>query len=166
MALRNAVKATLLLDEEPPRPRADDMAAIVDAPAPLAQPTSIATPRAAGDGFLAATWHQRAEALCAMAETLPSKGSWSLISKIAALYDEIARDAGWREEEEAAPSPDDRRCEEPPPENEPPAADEPVIADEPPLADEPPALAAPPVPERLAFPRRALPGRSMPRRRA
>lgn len=86
-----------------------------------------------------------------MADTLPCKSSWSLISKIAGLYDELARDAGWTE-----------------PEDLPPAALRPE--DEPDAADEPPApapLADPPPPERMSFPRRPLPlGRAFPRRRA
>ena len=176
MAFRTAVKASLLLDEEEPRARLKEAGAIPDAPPPpVAMPPlenpkpenpkpENPKPRGSGDALRAAAWHQRAEALCAMAETLPSKSSWSLISKIAALYDEIARDAGWCEEEaeEAAPPPEAPRLEEPR------AADE-LGVDEP-LADESPAVAPPPAPsapERLAFPRRPLRLRpAMPRRRA
>jgi hypothetical protein len=157
MALRKAVKATLI-EEEQPRSRFAEAAPIVDEPAPAArvtaQPLQKATARPASDAVLAAAWHQRAEALCAVAETLPSKNSWSLISKIAALYDEIARDAGWRPEEDAPPPAANLRGEAPP------------AADEPPLADERQPLAPPPPSEGIAFPRRSLPGRSLPRRRA
>ena len=142
MAFRNAVKAALLLDPEQPRPRSDDASPIAETPA------SAAKPRAAGDAGPAAAWHRRAEQLCAMAEALPSKPSRALISKIAALYDELARDAGWREEAAAAPPAADSRREEPPQ-----------------AEDAAPARAAPP--ERGAFPRRPLPSaRAVPRRRA
>jgi hypothetical protein len=154
MALRNAVKATLIEQEEP-RSRFGEAAPIDEpaaAPQVAEQPLRKAKPQASDESFLAAAWHRRAAELCAMAETLPSKNSWSLISKIAALYDEIARDAGWHEEDEAAPPADELCGEEPP------------AADDPPLADEPPAVAPPP--ERIAFPRRPLPGRTLPRRRA
>jgi hypothetical protein len=160
MALRNAVKASLLLELEQPRSRFDEADATLDAPAPVAPPAPMTTPApvakrpaekakpASGEAFLAASWHERAEALCALAETLPSKGSWSLISKIAGLYDELARDDGWCEEEEAAPPPEEPRLEEPETEAE------------------PPAVAPPPAPPPIAFQRRPLAGRSVPRRRA
>lgn len=88
-----------------------------------------------------------------MADSLPSESSWSLISKIAGLYDEIARDAGWSEEDA-------------PPVTDPGAADEPEI-----LADEEPEILAPPAEPRpapaCAYPRRPLPsGRAIARRRA
>ena len=161
MAFKNSLKATLMeLDQ--PRSRSDEADALVDAPpvAPrplenIAQP--VAKPRASGEAFLAATWHARAEELCAMADTLPSKDSWSLISKIASLYDELARDAGWSEKEEAAPAPVETCLED-------------LQLEEAPSADaEPQALAPLPelsLPGRAAFPRRPLPGRSIPRRRA
>lgn len=151
MAFRNSVKATLLFEEEQPRSRSDDPPPIFAPPAESAPLAHVAPPPAADDASLGATWHKRAEELCAMADTLPCKSSWSLISKIAGLYDELARDAGWTE-----------------PEDLPPAALRPE--DEPDAADEPPApapLADPPPPERMSFPRRPLPlGRAFPRRRA
>ena len=157
MAFRNAVKATLLLDQEEARPRSDEAGAIFETPAPLAKRVPSVKPRAAGEAFLAATWHRRAAELCAMAETLPSKSSWTLISKIACLYDELARDAGWAEGEDAAPVPDELHLDEPQAEGEPQPDEE---------------LPAPVLPrelrtsERAAFRRRPLPGRTIPRRRA
>jgi hypothetical protein len=116
----------------------------------------VAPPKPPEAAFLAATWaatcHARAEELCALADTLPSKSSWSLISKIAGLYDELARDAGWAAPE--TPPPEALRLEEAP-----------QIEGEPLLEEAP---AADPRPEdRIAFERRPLPqGRRLPRRRA
>lgn len=135
--------------EKPATPRQVDSSA-KPAPAPQAKPPA--------EAFLAATWHARAEELCAMADTLPSKASWSLISKIAGLYDELARDAGWTESETPVVEP--LRLEE--------AA--PAMDDAPLLEEDPPALALlaePLPPDRAAFARRPLPlGRRFPRRRA
>ena len=176
MAFRNSVKATLLLEPEQPRSRSEEPAPIFK-PQP-APPPSVAqrpsdnvaqrvwknvVPRKPEDGFLAATWHARAEELCAMADTLPSKNSWSLISKIAALYDEIARDAGWSEDE-VLPAPDPGAAVEAP---EALAAEETEIAE--PVAAEEAELSAPPAepPATRAFPRRPLAfGRPVARRRA
>ena len=92
-----------------------------------------------------------------MADTLPCKSSWSLISKIASLYDELARDAGWSEPE---PPP----IEAPRPEDEAPAIDEPQARTPPPALA---PLADPPPQEPISFPRRPLPlGRPFARRRA
>ena len=156
MAFKNSLKATLI-ELEQPRSRSDEAEAIVDTPPVAERPLEntakpVTKPRASDEAFLAATWHARAEELCAMADTLPSKDSWSLISKIASLYDELARDAGWSEEAEIAPAPVEMCLENPQPEEAPPA-------------DAEPQAIAPPV-ERTAFRRRPLPGRSIPRRRA
>jgi hypothetical protein len=162
MAFRNSLKATLLLEEaEQPRSRLAEAgpnfeAAPVAEP-PRAKPPRVAPPFAASDTVMAAAWHRRAEELCAMADTLPCQSSWSLISKIASLYDELAREAGWSDAEgsasEAPRSADEARAEE-----------EPLAAEEPP-APTPPA--DPPPPARISFPRRPLPlGRPVPRRRA
>ena len=119
MALRNSVKATLLSELEQPRSRSDEPRPTVEEPAPApsiakrplestaqrplestAQRPSETTaqqiaPPAKNEACLAAAWHARAEELYATADTLPCKTSWSLLSKIASLYDELARDAGW-----------------------------------------------------------------------
>ena len=113
MAFRNSVKATLLFEEEQPRSRSDEAPPIFGPPAESAPLARVAPPPAAEYAPLGATWHKRAEELCAMADTLPCKSSWSLISKIASLYDELARDAGWSEKEEAVPAP---VADPPPPE--------------------------------------------------
>jgi hypothetical protein len=180
MALRNSVKATLLSELEQPRSRSDEPRPIVEEPAPApsvakrplestaqrplestAQRPSETTaqqiaPPAKSEACLAAAWHARAEELYATADTLPCKTSWSLLSKIASLYDELARDTGWTGPE--APAPDEVRLEAPQAEEELPAAEEPQALAPP--ADPPPA-------ERVALPRRPLPlGRRFPRRRA
>jgi hypothetical protein len=149
MAFRNAVKATLLSELESPRPDFDEADAMVEAPAPespIAKP-----PHPSDEAFLAAAWHRRAEELCAMAETLPTQSAWSQISKIARLYDEIAREAGWSAEEDTLP------CAE-------------LCLEEPQAEAAPPTLAPlpePPPQARAAFRRRPLPsGRPIPRRRA
>ena len=49
------------------------------------------------EAFPASSWHARAEALRAMAVTLPSKTSGVMMSKIAKLYDQFAHEAGWVE---------------------------------------------------------------------
>lgn len=165
MAFKNSLKATLLTEPEQPRSRSDEADPICDAP-PVAEQRPFGNaatnapavakpamkPRASADAFLAATWHARAEELCAMADTLPSKDSWSLISKIASLYDELARDAGWSEDEEGGPAAVEVPLEK-------------LQTAEVPAADAAPEALAPP-PERAAFRRRPLPGRSIPRRRA
>src|SRR5690348_13615200 len=56
------------------------------------RPRSNARPTE-GHAFLASSWHARAETLRAMAGTLPSKPSGALMPKIAALYDQFAREA-------------------------------------------------------------------------
>ena len=172
MAFRNAVKATLLETEEL-RSRSDEPGLIVDAPEPVApppaekpaaprqvdstaKPAPVAQAKSPPEASLGATWHARAEALCAMADTLPSAASWSLISKIAGLYDELARDAGWTEPET--------------PVLEPLGLDEaaPAVDEPPAVEDSPPApLADPPAQDRVTFARRPQPlGRRFPRRRA
>jgi hypothetical protein len=170
MAFRNSVKATLFLEPEQPRSRAAEPGPLFDAtttitePAPVIQPAPViesvpVAPRPVSrEALLAATWHARAEALVALADTLPSKGSSLLISKIASLYEVLARDAGWCEETEA-PAQMELRLEAPP------AADESQGEDEPPAEEESPAA---PSPEQYrAFPRRPLPSaRAVPRRRA
>jgi hypothetical protein len=130
-------------------------------PSPVAKAPAAPTP-VKHDASRAAAWHARAEQLCAMADTLPCATSWSLISKIAVLYDELARDAGWTVPGALAA---DNACLE-----EPPADDELQMKEEPqalaPPAAEPPQ-AEPPQAERAAFSRRPLPiGRRFPRRRA
>jgi hypothetical protein len=164
MALRNSVKATLLSELEQPRSRSDEPRPTVEEPAPapsvakrpLESTAQQIAPPAKNEACLAAAWHARAEELYATADTLPCKTSWSLLSKIASLYDELARDAGWTGPE--APAPDEVRLEAPQAEEELPAAEEPQALAPP--ADPPPA-------ERVALPRRPLPlGRRFPRRRA
>lgn len=171
MAFRNAVKATLLETEELCS-RSGEPDVIVDAPEPVApppaekpapprqvdgtaKPAPVAQPKSPPEASLGATWHARAEALCALADTLPSEASWSLISKIAGLYDELARDAGWTEQETPMLEP----LEEAAP-----------AMDEPPAAEDPPASAplADPLPQdHVTFARRPQPlGRRFPRRRA
>jgi hypothetical protein len=137
MAFRNSVKATLLLEDDQPRPRFDGPDPYFKAPPPRLPLPS------ADDARAAAAWRARAAALRAMAETLPSKTTQPLISKIAALYDDIAS--------EAVPAPPDAS-----------AADDS-------LAEKIPAIAPPADPQPvapIAFARRPLPlGRSFPRRR-
>jgi len=125
-------------------------------PPPVAKAATATPPQAKHEVPLAAAWHARAEQLCAMANTLPCETSWSLISKIAHLYDELARDAGWTEPEALAP--DAVRLEAPPAEEDLQAKEErPAAA---PQAADPPE-------ERTTFSRRPLPlGRRFPRRRA
>lgn len=143
-ASKNIARPALANVAEPPVENVAQRASASPAkPAPVAR-AAPAPPQAKHDVFLAAAWHARAEQLCAMANTLPCETSWSLISKIAHLYDELARDAGWTEPEALAP--DAVRLEEPP-------AAAPQVAD--------------PPEERIAFSRRPLPsGRRFPRRRA
>lgn len=123
-------------------------------PSPVAQAATV-PPLIKSDTSLAAAWHARAERLCAMAGTLPCTSSWSLISKIANLYDELARDAGWTEP--GACAPDNVHLEEP------------EAGEEPPGKDEPPTVvsqADPSASASVAFSRRPLPvGRRFPRRR-
>jgi hypothetical protein len=151
MAFRNSVKATLL-EMEQPRLRSTEHDAIffeAPAPAPIIEPAPVITPppvvvRASLDDALsAATWHARAEALRDLADTLPSKTTRPLIPKIAALYDQVACNAGWSEPDALAP--DDLGLEDEPP----------VVA---PHAD---PVAVPRPAERSAFPRRRMlaPGR-------
>jgi hypothetical protein len=155
MAFKNSLKATLL-EQEQPSPSSDahpifEEPALTSPAAP--QPPERSVPRAAvkppaapTEAYAAVSFHARAQALCAMADTLPSKGSWLLITKIASLYDTLAGEAGWSEDDLLPP--DDLKFEdEPPPEEA--------------------AQAAPRSEERAAFARRPLPlGRSLPRRRA
>jgi hypothetical protein len=182
MAFKNSVKATLLETEEPCSP-ADEPRPTVDVPAPIAErpvekpiaqrpvkepaasrpvdttakPTRVAKSKSSEEAFVAATWHRRGAELCAMADTLPSQASSSLLAKIAGLYDELARDAGWTERETPVLEP--LPLEEAAP-----------AADEPPAAEDPPVLAplADPLPQdRVTFARRPLRlGRRFPRRRA
>lgn len=63
------------------------------APAAVAPPVSE-TQQTEDEAFLASSWHTRAETLRAMTDTLPSKITRSLMPKIAAIYDDFARDAG------------------------------------------------------------------------
>jgi hypothetical protein len=109
----------------------------------------------------AASWHARAEEIRAMADTLPSDASRALMPKIAAIYDEVASEAGWSRPH-ALPTDDLGRQEAPqaaaPLAESRPAEHLAFPPDDPELEDELPAVTPsrdPRATERIAFPRRS-----------
>jgi len=100
MAIRNSLKATLLLEAEQPRSRLPydfEPAALVDEAAPpIERPPAaepVPAPAIAPETAAAALWRARAEELRDRADTLPSNTSRPLLRKIADLYDELADEA-------------------------------------------------------------------------
>ena len=101
MAFKNSVKATLFSEtggeSQPPsaeRMRAEELRAMVTALGNISldQP---AQPIVTEEKSLKAAWHARAEEIRAMTDTLSSEPTRPLMTKIAAIYDEFAREAGW-----------------------------------------------------------------------
>lgn len=145
MALRNAIKATLL-ESEPPPSRSVEPGLLVGArldapPAIVVEPVSNAAPAAPPEEAPAARWRARAKEIRALARTLPRQSKRRVIRQIAGLYDALAKDAA-RSAPAARPA-DHRPLEEAAP---------PALA---PPAEPPPAKPRPPRPG--TFPRRALP---------
>jgi hypothetical protein len=120
MAFRNAVKITLLsLDNEKPRSYPAQPAGRFAPPAPepdaVARPVSndaAPVPAPVREISPAAAWHARAGELRAMTDTLPSDITRTLMPKIAALYDALAREEGWSERD-ALPLPEEPVMEKP-----------------------------------------------------
>ncbi|HWE75972.1 MAG TPA: hypothetical protein VG328_22625 [Stellaceae bacterium] len=176
MAFRNSVKVTLLSPEsENARPYPAQPAFLLKEPslaeqiartpqevAPPVSNDSAPTPAPATDIdrveeiSAAAMWHERADELRAMTDTLPSAITRGLMPKIIALYDSFARAEGWS---------DTRLEQHEPAAPEAPLPDELLLgecAEEFPDDDAPLSHAAP-EPAWLAFARRPLPS---PRRRS
>jgi hypothetical protein len=167
MAFKNSVKITLLsLDNEkpqahpaqpavrftPPTPEPEVIARPVpNDTIPVSAPAVAPVPTPVQEISQAAAWHARAGQLRTMTDTLPSDITRTLMPKIVALYDALAREEGWSERDTLPPPSEEPQREAPP-------ADEelPEIALSP----------APRIQERLPHPRRpeAL-GRRTARRR-
>ena len=117
MAFRNSVKATLLsLETEQQRSRSDEPSPLFEMhpPAPVAPPAPAAkrTPPAAvaENGEPSATsWRARGLKIRATTDTLPSEGTRPLMLRIAAIFDEFAREAELSEQD--APPSDDAPLE-------------------------------------------------------